>query len=128
MKKLAIGAVIVAAIVAIASANAFKPEPNVAITWTTAVDPTSSTGVPAPLWQFLIRTDVPSLYYKSGNGNTAWTQLGAATPSPGGGITWTSGTGAPSGSCAVGSLYSNVSGGALTTLYVCTGPSTWTAK
>lgn len=50
----------------------------------------------------------------------------------GGSICWFKGTGAPdNGLCTannVGSLYSNVSGGASTTLYVCTGAATWTAK
>lgn len=49
-----------------------------------------------------------------------------------GSICWFKGTGAPdNGLCTVdniGSLYSNVSGGASTTLYVCTGAATWTAK
>lgn len=50
-----------------------------------------------------------------------------------GGITWTSGTGSPEGvvTAPIGSLYSNVSGGASTTLYVKTsgsGNTGWTAK
>jgi hypothetical protein len=44
------------------------------------------------------------------------------------GVNWTSGTGVPSGACTTGSLYTNVSGGAATTLYVCTATNTWTAK
>lgn len=43
------------------------------------------------------------------------------------GPTWTSGTGAPTGSCVSGSLYTRTNGGAKTTLYVCEG-SVWTAK
>ena len=47
-------------------------------------------------------------------------------------ICWFYGTGAPSaGLCVsgnIGSIYSNVSGGANTTLYVCTDAATWTAK
>jgi hypothetical protein len=47
-------------------------------------------------------------------------------------LTWTSGAGVPSsGTCTsgtIGSLYSNTSGGATTTLYVCTSAGTWTAK
>ncbi len=50
-----------------------------------------------------------------------------------GGITWTKGTGSPEGVviAPIGSLYSNVSGGASTTLYVKTsgaGNTGWTAK
>jgi hypothetical protein len=40
------------------------------------------------------------------------------------GQSWTSGSGAPSGSCASGSLYTNNSGDASTTLYVCVS-SAW---
>ncbi len=43
------------------------------------------------------------------------------------GPSWTSGSGAPSGACITGSLYSNTSGGSGTTLYACqTGA--WAAK
>ena len=44
------------------------------------------------------------------------------------GPTWTSGSGAPSGVCAMGSLFSRTDGSATTSLYVCTAASTWTAK
>jgi hypothetical protein len=44
------------------------------------------------------------------------------------GVTITAGTGAASGNCTTGSLYTNKSGGASTTLYVCTATNTWTAK
>lgn len=43
------------------------------------------------------------------------------------GPTWTSGAGAPSGSCTRGSLYTRTDGGSKTTLYVCEA-STWVAK
>ena len=43
-------------------------------------------------------------------------------------VCWYSGAGAPGINCAIGSLYSNTSGGANTTLYVCTATNTWTAK
>jgi len=46
----------------------------------------------------------------------------------GGTICWYYGAGAPGINCTVGSLYSNTSGGASTTLYVCTATNTWTAK
>jgi hypothetical protein len=54
---------------------------------------------------------------------TPTVQLGTSGPS------WTSGTGAPTGACVVGSLYSRTDGGAASTLYVCEGPSgTWSGK
>lgn len=55
---------------------------NLGLTWFSTVDPTVGAGVSAPLNQFLIRTDVPGLYYKSDAANTAWTQLASAGPSP----------------------------------------------
>lgn len=70
------------------------PYPNVGLTWIENFDPTTGGGVSAPLNQFLIRTDVPSLYYKSGAANTAWTLLGVG----GGGGSVTSIT------CGVGEL------------------------
>jgi hypothetical protein len=66
--------------------------------------------------------------YVNGGTHGAYTGAGGIGVSGSTGPTWTSGTGAPGGTCVVGSLYSNVSGGASTTLYVCTGTSTWTAK
>jgi hypothetical protein len=47
------------------------------LVWSLNSDPTTGAGLAAPQWQFLIRTDEPSLYYKSGTGNTAWTLLGS---------------------------------------------------
>lgn len=59
---------------------------NISITATTVyppilyyasdTDPTAAGGVSAPVGQLLFRTDVPSIYYKSGTANTAWTALG----------------------------------------------------
>lgn len=49
-----------------------------------ASDPTAGAGIGAPLWQLLVRTDVPSVYYKSGTSSTAWTLLGSSLP---GGLT-----------------------------------------
>lgn len=43
--------------------------------WSLNSDPTAGAGIAGPLWQLLVRTDVPSIYYKSGTGNTAWTNL-----------------------------------------------------
>ena len=47
-------------------------------------------------------------------------------------VTWTLGTGAPTSSCFVGSLYSRTDGGAGSTLYVCEGSGqqqgAWVAK
>jgi len=46
------------------------------------------------------------------------------------GVTWSTGTGAPASDEPIGSLYTNKSGGASTTLYVKTavGSGGWTAK
>lgn len=58
-------------------------------------------------------------------------QLGNASVTKmcyGNGICWYYGAGVPAINCAIGSLYSNTSGGASTTLYVCTALNTWTAK
>lgn len=49
--------------------------PLVGLVWETDFDPTTMGGVPAPLGQFLIRTDTNELYYKSGLTNTDWTPL-----------------------------------------------------
>ena len=56
--------------------------------------------------------------------NWGWFKAGIAV----GTATWTSGTGAASGNCVTGSIYTNLSGGTSTTLYVCTATNTWTAK
>lgn len=60
-----------------------QPEPLVGLIWQSAVDPTVPPGVNAPLWQLLIRTDVPSVYYKSGAADTAWTLIGTSSSSGG---------------------------------------------
>ena len=41
-----------------------------------ASDPTAGGGLTAPLWQLMVRTDIPSFYYKSGAADTAWTLIG----------------------------------------------------
>jgi hypothetical protein len=51
----------------------------------------------------------------------------AKSISPGGGVTWTRGTTAPTGSCQTGSLYTNTTGTQYNTLYVCAG-GVWIAK
>jgi hypothetical protein len=44
-------------------------------------------------------------------------------------VDWTLGSGAPTGKCLVGSLFSRTDGGVGSTLYVCEGPTgTWAAK
>ena len=54
---------------------------------------------------------------------TPTVQLGNTGP------TWTTGLGAPTSSCTVGSLYSRTDGASGSTLYVCVGPSgTWNAS
>lgn len=62
------------------------PQPAVGLYWIENVDPTIGPGVSAPLWQLLIRTDTPAIYYKSGAANTAWTKIGSGAS---GGITGT---------------------------------------
>ncbi len=57
--------------------------PNVGLTWLSNTNPTLSPGVNAPLDQFLIRTDSPSIYYKSGPGPTQWTLIGSDGSSSG---------------------------------------------
>jgi len=49
---------------------------NLGLVWFVDSDPSAGAGVPAPLNQFAVRTDVPSLYYKSGAADTAWTLAG----------------------------------------------------
>ncbi len=60
------------------------------------------------------------------------TSTGSGTPTVqlgNSGPRWTSGSGAPTGACVVGSLYSRTDGGVASTLYVCEGPSgTWSGK
>ena len=76
IRRIALGYVLaLLAIAGIAYANPNTPQANVGIRWFTATDPTSGTGVAAPLWQFLVRTDNNSLYFKSGSANTAWTLI-----------------------------------------------------
>jgi hypothetical protein len=57
---------------------------------------------------------------------------GGVSPESAAQVTWTSGAGVPSaGACTastLGALYSNKSGGATTSLYVCTAAGVWTAK
>lgn len=51
-------------------------QPSIGLYYTASSDPTTGAGQSAPLWQLLIRTDSPSIYYKSGSSNTSWTKLG----------------------------------------------------
>ncbi len=75
-------------------------------------------------------------YYFSLNGttlelNTAFKASGdfetSGSFSLGGGITWSKGAGAPTGTCTTGSMYSRVDGSAGSTLYVCE-KGAWIAK
>jgi hypothetical protein len=60
------------------------PQPNVGLTWFYTGNPTSGGGIQAPMYQFLIRVDVPSVYWKSGTAATAWTIIGnGASPGTG---------------------------------------------
>lgn len=60
------------------------PYPAIGLYWFDNVDPTVVPGMQAPLNQILIRTDQPSIYYKSGPLATDWTKVGIG--SGGGGI------------------------------------------
>jgi hypothetical protein len=74
--KTAIGyAIGLLAIAAVSYAGTGTPTPAVGLYWLLNGDPTISPGANAPLNQLGIRTDTPSLYYKSGAANTAWTSL-----------------------------------------------------
>lgn len=84
MKKLAIGLVSIAVVVGIVAA-ANGPQPSVGLYWYDNTDPTTGGGMSAPLNQLLVRTDSPSIYYKSGSTNTAWTKIGTASGGGGGG-------------------------------------------
>lgn len=57
-------------------ASVIRPAPIV-LTWFSDADPTIAPGVKAPLYQYLIRTDVPALYWKSGAADTDWTLVGS---------------------------------------------------
>lgn len=59
------------------------PNAAVGLYWYDNTDPTAGGGMAAPLAQLLVRTDAPSLYYKSGATNTAWTKIGSGTSSGG---------------------------------------------
>jgi len=51
-------------------------QPQFSLTQVVAVDPTAGAGVPGLPYQLLYRSDVPSVYIKTGAAATAWTQLG----------------------------------------------------
>ena len=80
------------------------PYPTLNITWFADFDPTTGDGVPAPVGQFLVRTDNNTLYYKSGDNNTDWTLLGFA-----GGLGPTGGTG-PTGPTGASSTVTGPTG------------------
>lgn len=61
-------------------------EPSVGLYWYITSDPTAGGGVCAPQFQLAVRTDVPSLYAKTGAACTAWTALSGT---PAGGVTGT---------------------------------------
>lgn len=60
--------------------------------------------------------------------NTAQIGNGDTTAMGAGPLKWSWGAGVPAATCTIGELYSNLSGGTSTTLYVCTATNTWTAK
>lgn len=61
------------------------PIPSVGLYYRLASDPTVGAGAAAPLGQILFRTDVPSIYWKSGTGATNWTLLGSSAAPTGSG-------------------------------------------
>jgi hypothetical protein len=63
---------------------------------------------------------------RSSNGEGDFTSLRLGAGS-GTGATWTKGAGTPAGACTTGSIYSNTTGGAATSFYVCES-SAWVAK
>ena len=79
------------------------PYPTLNITWFADFDPTTGDGVPAPVGQFLVRTDNNTLYYKSGDDNTEWTLLGSG----GGGTTGGTGPTGPTGPTGADGTASN---------------------
>jgi len=81
VKKTVLQLGIALGIVAIATyVLADGPQPSVGLYWFSSADPTIAPGMSAPLNQLLVRTDSPSLYYKSGATNTSWTKIGAGGP------------------------------------------------
>lgn len=69
------------------------PYPAVGLYWYDSTDPRVGPGMAAPLKQLLIRTDSPSIFYKSGDANTAWTLIGSSTGGGGGVTSITCGSG-----------------------------------
>jgi hypothetical protein len=61
--------------------------PQVGLVWSSDTDPTIGPGVTAPEWQFLIRTDNDTLYYKSGPLSTNWTDISGGGGGGGGTVT-----------------------------------------
>ena len=118
---------IVAGIVYAAVPNG--PQPSVGIVWYTSSDPTMGGGVVAPLAQFLVRQDVPSIYFKSGSANTAWTKIGSGAASGGTVTSITCGTGltctATNPITTAGTITANLTGtGTNTDLTAWTGANT----
>lgn len=72
---------------AVRASMADGPVPAVGLYWLKSSDPTGGTGMNAPLDQLLIRTDLPSLYYKSGATNFDWTLIGTSGGGGGGTVT-----------------------------------------
>jgi len=66
----------IALVATIVEAATVGPYPSVGLYWFDNVDPTTGAGMSAPANQLLVRTDTPSIYYKSGPADTAWTKIG----------------------------------------------------
>lgn len=71
---------IVASIALLFIVAAGFPYPSVGLYYISTADPTVQ-GVNAPPYQLMFRTDVPSVYYKSGASSTAWTMVGGGSAS-----------------------------------------------
>jgi hypothetical protein len=78
MKSVMKVGVAIAALFCIAASFAY---PNIGLYWITNADPSIAPGINAPGYQLAIRTDDPSIWYKSGNTVTSWTRIGAGSMS-----------------------------------------------
>ncbi len=82
-RTLIIAVASIAIVAGIAWATLSNPQPAVGLYFTSTSDPTAGAGVAAPLGQLLFRQDVPSIYFKTGAANTAWTLAGTSASSGG---------------------------------------------
>ena len=90
-RTLIIAVASIAIVAGIAWATLSNPQPSVGLYFTSNSDPTTGAGVAAPLGQILFRQDQPSIYFKTGAANAAWTLAG--TSASGGGTVTSVGCG-----------------------------------